>query len=223
MILVKFDDKKVMKDLNNVIQYSIGFLEGAQTGKKFLLANLGQELKVLVADFIDSNARVNPEALHHVYEWYQTGSPAARLFDIDYVIAGGGLSVNGTLRQSRANARNSDVPFYDKARVMERGIPVTIEPKKAKALRFEQDGQTVFTKGSVTVDNPGGTAVQGSFEETFRQFFLTFASQALLEISGLSEGLKNPVAFKSNFAAGVRGGKPVGVSAGLKFISGGTR
>lgn len=223
MISVKFDDKQIMKQLNNAVEYSIGFLEGTEAGKKILLANLGRELKTLVAEFIDANARISPESLHHVYEWYQTGSPAARLFDIEYVVVGGGLSVNGTLRQSQSVPRGSTTPFYDKARVMEKGIPVRIAPKNAQALRFEQNGETVFTKSPVTVNNPGGTEVQGSFQETFRQFFLTFSSQSLLEISGLASNLKRPVEFKQNFSAGVRGGRSVGFSAGLKFISGGAR
>ena len=223
MISVKFDDKKIMKELNNAVEYSLGFLEGTQAGKKILLANLGRELKNLVAEFIDSNARISPESLHHVYEWYQTGSPAARLFDIEYIVVGGGLSVNGTLRQSQSVPRGSTTPFYDKARVMERGIPVKIAPKNAQALRFEQNGETVFTKSPVTVENPGGVEVQGSFQETFRQFFLTFSSQALLEISGLADNLRKPVEFKQSFSAGIRGGRSVGFSAGLKFISGGAR
>jgi hypothetical protein len=223
MISVKFDHAKIIKDLNNAVEYSIGFIDGVESGKKFLLANLGRELKILVAEFIDSNARVSPESLHHVYEWYQTGSPAARLFDIDYFVVGGGLSVDGTLRQSRSTSRNSNTPFYDKARIMERGTSVTIAPKKAQALRFEENGQPVFTKSPITINNPGGSEVQGSFQETFRQFFLTFSSQSLLEISGLADNLKRPVEFKDNFAAGVRGGRPVGFSTGLKFISEGAR
>ena len=223
MISVKFDDKKIIKELNNAVEYSMGFIEGTQAGKKLLLANLGRELKVLVAQFIDANARIDPDSLHHVYEWYQTGSPTARLFDIDYIVVGGGLSVNGTLRQSRSTSRNSDTPFYDKARIMERGTPVTIAPKRAQALRFEQDGQTIFTKSPITISNPGGSEVQGSFQETFRQFFLTFSSQSLLEISGLADNLRRPVEFKQNFSAGVRGGRSVGFSAGLKFISEGAR
>jgi len=218
---VKVNDNQLIKDLNNIVQYSIGFLDGTKAGKKIMLANLGDQLQELVGEFIDANARVDPQKLHHVYEWYRTGSPAARLFDIDYNVTNGGLSIDGTLTQSRSNPKGSNTPFYNKAKVMESGSPVTISPKNAKVLRFEQDGKEVFVSGSVRVDNPGGEEVAGSFEETFRMFFMTYASQALFSISGLADHLKNPVEFKKNFAAGARGGKAVGYSAGIKFISGG--
>jgi hypothetical protein len=220
MISMKVDDRKLVKDLNNVVQYSIGFLDGVNLGKNKMLNTLGAELRELVGEFIDANARVDPTSLHHVYEWYQTGSPAARLFDIDYNVSTGGLSLNGTLTQSKSIARNSKEPFYNKASIMEYGVPFTISPKSAQALRFEVDGEEVFTKKPVTITNPGGN-VEGNFQETFRQFFATYASQSILEISGLAMQLKTSKEFDRQFAAGVRGGRSVGLSAGIKYISGG--
>lgn len=222
MISMKIDDKKLVKDLNNVVAYSIGFLDGVKIGKPKMLASLGAELRELVGEFIDANARVNPQSLHHVYEWYQTGSPAGRLFDIDYNVTVGGLSLNGTLTQSRSIAKNSKEPFYNKASIMEYGVPITISPKSAQALRFEVDGEEVFTKKPVTIQNPGGN-VEGNFQETFRLFFTTYASQALLEVSGLADQLSKPTEFDKNFAAGVRGGRSVGLTAGMKYISGGKK
>jgi hypothetical protein len=218
---LRVDDKKFIKDINNVIAYSYGFLDGVNIGKPRLLKDLGLELKNLVAEFIDSNARVDPSSLHHVYEWYQTGSPQARLFDIDYKVFSGGLSLEGTLTQSSSFARGSNTPFYNKAKIMESGTPVTITPVRARVLRFEQNGETIFTKGPVTVNNPGGDNVQGSFYETFKSFFIVYASQSIFDISGMSDRLKTATAFKESFAAGAKGGRPVGVAAGIKYISGG--
>ena len=222
MISMKIDDKKLIKDLNNVVAYSIGFLDGVKLGKPKMLSNLGIQLRELVGEFIDANARVNPQALHHVYEWYQTGSPAGRLFDIDYNVTVGGLSLNGTLTQSKSIAKNAKEPFYNKASIMENGVPITISPKNARALMFQVEGETIFTKKPVTVQNPGGN-VEGNFEETFRLFFTTYASQALLEVSGLAEQLSKPTEFDKSFAAGVRGGRSVGLTAGIKYISGGKK
>jgi hypothetical protein len=218
---VVIDSKSFVRDMNNVIAYSYGFLEGINVGKPKLLKDLGLELKNLVAEFIDSNARVDPKSLHHVYEWYQVGSPQARLFDIDYRVFSGGLSLEGTLTQSLSVANGSNTPFYNKAKIMESGTPVTISPKQATVLRFEQDGQAVFTRGPVNVSNPGGDAVQGSFAEMFKSFFIVYASQSIFDISGMSDRLKTAKAFKDSFAAGSKGGRPVGVSAGIKYISGG--
>jgi hypothetical protein len=222
MISANIDTTQLIRHLNNAVSYSNGFLQGAQMGKPKMLTNLGLVLKELVGEFIDASARMDPKSLHHVYEWYQVGSPEARLFDIDYRIIGGGLSVDGTLTQSRSLSRGSSEPFYNKAKIMEYGIPVTITPVRAQALRFEIDGQEVYTKNPVKVDNPGGTAVVNSFQETFKLFFITYASQALLEISGLANELRRPTEFARSFAAGVKGGgKALGVSAGMRYIGGG--
>jgi len=74
--------------------------------------------------------------LHHVYEWYQTGSPAARLFDINYISNQIGLSFNSTFRQSVSIKSGSKVPFYNKAQIIENGIPVTIRPVSSEVLSF---------------------------------------------------------------------------------------
>lgn len=221
MIAIEIDSRQFIKDMNNAVAYSNGFLDGAKLAKSQLSTMLGIELRTLVAEFIDSNARVDPASLHHVYEWYQTGSPASRLFDIDYKVIAGGLTMYGTLTQSRSIANGSKTPFYDKARVMEAGIPVTISPKQSSVLAFEQDGETVFTKKPVTVSNPGGSQVAGSFEQTFRSFFLTYASQSLLDISGLGNQIRNSKEYDKSFSAGVKSGRSVGLSAGKKHITGG--
>jgi hypothetical protein len=79
-----FNSNKFKKEMNNIVDYSVGFLEGVQKGKTVFLKTLGMETVELMKQFIDSNARVNPDMLHHIYEWNQTGSQNARLYDISY-------------------------------------------------------------------------------------------------------------------------------------------
>jgi hypothetical protein len=110
------------------------------------------------------------------------------------------------------------VPFYDKARVMENGIPVVIKPRNSNVLAFEENGEIVFTKNAVVVENPGGQATQGAFEKTFDSFFRSYFSQSFLRSSGILDYLKRPMAYKNNFGAGARGGKSVGVSTGYRWI-----
>lgn len=207
------------KQLNNLMDYSFGFLEGIQAGKKIFLEHVGKSTIQALYKYIDIEARNNQQALHHVYEWYQTGSPAARLFDIHYTISGAGLSVNSTFRQSRTVKQGSSSVFYNKAFIMENGIPVTIKPKKSGVLAFENAGETVFTKKEVTVRNPGGVQVTGSFERVFDQFFKLYFSQAFLRSSGLYDYISNPTIYKKNFAAGAKGGKSIGISTGFKWIT----
>lgn len=212
------DDKQFMKDLMNIIGYSEGFLDGVQMGKKKFFGEIGNSVKEKLNEFIDSNARVNPQALHHVYEWYQTGSPNARLFDIEYTVSNLGLSLKSTFTQSSSIKAGSTTPFYDKARIMEAGIPVTITPKKSNVLVFEDNGETVFTSNSVTVQDPGGREVEGSYESTFDSFFRDYFSQSFLTSSGMGQYLKNPTMYKKNLAAGKRGGRSLGVETGMRWI-----
>lgn len=214
-----FNSLQFKKDMNNIVDYSVGFLEGVHRGKVIFLRTLGIETVELMKEFIDSNARVNPEMLHHIYEWYQTGSPSARLYDISYTTSQLGLSFKSSFSQSTSIKDGSRTPFYDKARIMEEGIPVTIRPRVAQALAFEDNGEMVFTKNEVKVDNPGGTAVEGGFEKVFDMFFNRYFSQAFLRVSGVAKYLENPIVYKKDMAAGKKIGRSKGISTGYRWIS----
>jgi hypothetical protein len=218
MIKATIDDRMFMKKMNNIVKYSEGFLNGIQNGKNQFLEGLGIRAIEALKQYIDSNARVNPQALHHVYEWTRTGSPQARLFDIDYTVSNLGLSLKSTFRQSMTVKQGSKQPFYDKARIMENGIPVIIKPRNAEVLVFEENGETVFTKNPVSIDNPGGQLVQGSFERTFDSFFRSYFSQSFLRASGILDYLKKPTAYKKNFAKGANSGRSAGLSTGYRWI-----
>lgn len=209
------------KTLLNVVNYSFGFLEGAQNGKKVMLNKLGQGTIEALNQYIDAMARGDQAALHHVYEWYQTGSPAGRLFDLQYTVSNAGLSLKSSFRQSTTVAENSNEPFYDKARIMENGIPVTISPKR-KALVFEEGGETIFVSRPITVNNPGGTAVEGAYERVFDSFFTNYFTQAFLKSSGLFEYISKPVLYKKNIVAGSKGGRQVGKKVGYTWITNAT-
>lgn len=216
---ITFDSKNFFNDINNLAEYSVGFLDGIKLGESNLLDNLGHSTIELMKSFIDSNARVQPQALHHVYEWYQTGSPEARLFDLNYIVRQSGLSFNYTFSQSKSFANGSKVPFYDKAQIMESGSPVTIRPKNAKVLSFDDNGNQVFTKNPIIISNPGGDSVSGSFENILNEFFNTYFQQSYLYVSGVLEYLQNPVAYRQNLSNGVKQGKSLGLKVGYEWVS----
>ena len=219
MITVRMNETSLIKDLNNIVNYSLGFLDGVQKGKRAFLNNLGKGIKEVLELFIDSSARTNPQALHHVYEWYKTGSPDARLFDISYSVSNFGLSFSSSFKQSKSIKEGSYTPFYNKAKIMEDGVPVIIEPKRSSVLVFDDNGETIFTKGPVEVLNPGGTQVQGSFEQTLNIFFKRYFTQVFLKTSGVDKYLSNPTVYKKNLSKGKAGGKAVGVSTGYSWIA----
>lgn len=219
MIKVKFDSRQFTRDMKNMMNYSIGFLEGIEVGKIKFLNNLGLKATEMLKEFIDSNARMNPEMLHHVYEWNRTGSPEARLFETNYTVSSIGISFKSNFKQSESVKPGSREPFYNKALVMENAIPVIIRPKNVNFLKFEVNGEEVFTNTEVTVYNPGGDKVEGGFHKVFDLFFTKYFTQAFMRQSGISEYINNPIVYKKNLSAGKRMGKSKGVDTGYRWIA----
>jgi hypothetical protein len=223
-VIVKFETNSLIEKLENIAKYSIGFLEGADAGKQKFLNNLGETVIESLKNFIDSNARVSPETLHHVYEWYETGSPQARLFDLEYIVNNNSMiSFSYTFSQSNSYSRGSNVPFYDKATIMENGSPVTIKPKKSGVLSFNDNGEQIFTKKPIVVQNPGGAATEDGFENTLKDFFNNYFTQSFLITSGMADHFKDIKTYKQNFAAGSKQGKSLGFKVGYDWVSKGGR
>jgi hypothetical protein len=218
-VKVTFNQTKFNKEMNNILNYSVGFLNGVEKAKPVFIQNIGKLAIDMAKEFVDANARMNPQMLHHVYEWSQTGSPEARLFDLDYSASSGGLSFSYTFRQSLSVKQGSNTPFYNKAEIMESGVPVSIKPKKAKALAFNVDGEQVFTRGQVRVENPGGEYTQGSFEKTMELFLNQYFTQSFLKASGISADLNDLSEYKRGLRSSKTGGKSAGMAAGYKWLS----
>lgn len=216
---VSVDTKKFKKEMNNIVEYSFGYLDGVKAGKTMFFKNLGLNITEILQKYIDSSAKVNPKALNHIYEWSKVGSPDARLYEINYTVSNLGLSFMTNFKQSSSIKEGSNVPFYDKARIMEQGISVVITPKNSDVLVFEDNGETIFTRNSVTVENPGGNATTGSFEKVIDSFFSKYFTQAFLRSSGVAQYLEKPVLYKKNIATGKRSGRSKGISVGYKWIA----
>jgi len=218
MIKMSMNSTQFRKDMNNILDYSFGFIDGVNRGKALFFNNLGKTITEVLNRFIDSSARMDEQSLHHVYEWYQTGSPNARLYDIRYVVNNKGLNFISSFKQSTTIKDGSNVPFYDKAKIMEEGMTVIISPRNSDVLVFEDNGEDVFTKNSVVVDNPGGNATVGSFEKVINTFFTKYFTQAFLRSSGIADYLENPVLFKINLNAGKKSGRAKGLDTGYRWI-----
>jgi hypothetical protein len=217
-VRVNTTTKSFEKQMNNIVNYSMGFVDGVQKGKTEFLKALGQATITSMGQYVDAQARSNSAALHHIYEWNKTGSPTARLFDLDYTISNLGLSVRGTFTQSETLKKGSIVPFYNKAKIMENGVPVTIRPKK-RVLAFTIDNEEIFTSNDVTVTDPGGTEVQGSFSKTIDEFMLFYFKQSFLRASGIYNYIQNPTVFKKDIKQGSRLGKNKGIQTGFRWIA----
>ena len=204
--------------MNNIVDYSIGFIDGTSKGKTVFLTMLGEQVTDLLGQYIDASARSNPQFLHHVYEWYKVGSPEARLFNIRFIASKNTISFISSFKQSASIKDGSREPFYNKAQIMEDGTTVVIEPRTRSFLAFEDDGELVFTSDSVVVTNTGGKT-QGEYARIFDQFFTKYFTQAFLRSSGLLSHLETPTEFKVGIRQGAKLGKNAGIKSGYRWIT----
>lgn len=213
---VSFDITDLINKMNNVVQYTEGFLVETQKQRAKLNKELGEYVVNLLGKYIDSLAKASPESLHHVYEWGQVGQESGRLFEFDMTASATSVEIFGVFLESSSVAPTGTEPFVDKARIMESGISVTIAPKNAEALVFEDDGETVFVSTSVTVDHPGGEAVVGSFSAAIESFFNTYVTKQVL--MPLLNKMASATDYKKYFGAGAKSGRRVGQTAGRRYM-----
>jgi hypothetical protein len=218
MLSVKFDTKKVNKMLNNSVSYSYGFLDGVEVSRVEFNKRLGDFTVKALYKYIDSRAKANPQALHHVYEWNNVGSPNGRLFEFQSVPFKNIIRFNGTFLQSSSIPPNSREPFADKARIMENQIQVVVEPKNSDYLVFDVDGETVFTTKTIYIDHPGGDFVAGSFGRVVDDFFSNYLKMGL--IKPFMKDFQTAEQYTDSFKDGVKGGsRATGVRAGKKYMT----
>ncbi len=202
--------------LGNAVKFSYGFLDGVDIGQIEFNTALGEYVVEALNLYIDSHARMNPSALHHVYEWGQTGNPNGRLFKMDSKASKRVIRFTGKFLVSSSVPEGGTEAFKNKAEVMENGIGVLIEPK-GSVLAFEDDGETVFTANAVYVAHPGGDEVAGSFAAVVESFFGEYFTTAILK--PFLAGLAKPTEFAQSFPAGVKSGRAPGVTAGRRYIT----
>ena len=209
----KIKDSNVAQ-ISAAIYYQANVIAKLTSSKKFKDKFKSVIFSQILKDFgnyVDSQARSKPRALHHMYEWKRTGDADARLFDLK-MIDGQGISFK--IRYDYKNS-TSFVPtnqskrkhvFVSKASIMEAGMPLKIAPRHSERLVFESDGITVFMpKGaSVTVQRPGGSGVMNQFKLRHSIFFRGQLVNQSIKSSGfqkifnssLTKALKLPPSIK---------------------------
>lgn len=216
MLTVKVDSKKIAKTLNNAVDYSYGFFQGIEQERLFFNRTLGGYVAEALGKYIDSKARMNPQAFHHIYEWNAVGNEDARLFRFNVNATKTFISFNGKFLPSKTIVPNGNDVFTNKAWVMENAISVTIEPKNSDVLVFEIEGETVFTRKSIFIEHPGGDSVAGSFGDAVDSFFGQYFTNSLLK--PLMVKLQSAEEYSNNFRSGIAGGRTVGVRAGRQYF-----
>lgn len=205
MISVQFKTKNINRMLNNLVKYSEGFITETKAKQEYINKKVANTSVNAFYQYLDGVARMHPGMLHHIYEWGQVGNPTARLVDLDILSSGRGSTIIADFLQSESTAPGSNEPFYDKARIMEEGIPVTIKEKEAQALFFEIDGVEYFRMGPITIMNPGGAEARGSFVRVFEDFYNNYFTQVYLKAIRFYDHFRSPKEYERNFKNAIKG------------------
>jgi len=202
--MIKTNMTEFNKTMQEALGYSRGFLAGVEANETLFNQQLAEVIKEAFYKYLDSTARLDPDRLHHMYEWGQVGVDSARLFKMEAFTGRQSIRFVTEFMQSTSVSPTANEPFVNKADVMESGTMVTITPRGEGPLVFEgDDGDMVFTNEEVTIDNPGGN-VAGQFAATAREFFTNYLDQALLR--ELIKELQNPVEFAQGWGKGMNYG-----------------
>ena len=207
----KIDASEVQKVIRNTIEYSQGFLQEFKNSEQQILSDVMNAATDIFYEDLDQAARANPEAFHHIYEWYQVGEPSARLVELDAQLKGKVARLSAFFLESFSLPENNPgetyEPFSWKAEVMEYGRTVQIVPKNVDNLLFTIGREQIFTKGPIIVSNPGGDLVQGSFTNFFNQFFSQkyFINKVLYSDLNFQQYFSKALPYKTNFRRGVQG------------------
>lgn len=214
MVAIRVDSRQFSRRMKNIIDYSNGFFEGVQMERMTFMRFLAGYTKEALYKYIDSKARMNPEALHHVYEPGQTGSESGRLFHLTATPRLTQINFTGEFLPSSVPPLNGGHVFVNRATVMENGITVVIAPKNSDVLVFEDDGDLVFTRKTIIIEHPGGDAVAGSFGKVVDEFFNEYFTNGLLE--PVLSDLRTADEFMMGFYSG---GRAQGMRAGREYLT----
>ena len=220
MYTIKFDSKEAMKMLNNVVSYSNGFIKETKAQEKTVASKLASTSIQAFYDYLDTLARTNPGMLHHVYEWGAVGDPDARLVELKKRLTGKSANIDSEFVTSSSIPEGGSEPFYEKAEIMEEGIPITVQAVQAKAMFIQYNGDEFFTAGPIVIENPGGEGVRGSFLTAFEEFYNEYFENVYLRAIRFYKHFENPKGFESNFNTAVnsRNAEGIGKTTALKWV-----
>lgn len=206
-------DTNAPQMISSVLYYELMVAHHAVTGNQMnrYLDSVWKNLERQTSEYIDTNARMHPKRLHHVYEWKGVGNPGNRLFrlhrrnnNID------GFKMTYNFVQSRRVApihptllepgptgkvvKKSSI-FKNKAIVMEEGREVAIKPKgqnwlaiPTKTFRGHTNARGIaFSRGTIRVRNAGGLEAKLGFARTINGYFMSGLATKRLKSSGVLE------------------------------------
>lgn len=210
MMLINLDDK-AMRNVARVMDMKIlGAAEIANVRSKEAIAKAA--FTILASRFVQDTAvvaKTSPHKYHHIYEWKKVGVTKHKLFQLHRAgIRGGNLIITSRFINSvtkvpidsrsriKYNSENFHI-FKKKAEFMESGSPTQkFGAKNAKALVFMYKKKLFIIKrpNGVSIKNPGGVYVAGSYTKHFNKWFGTKSKlDTAIKASGLYENIETAV------------------------------
>lgn len=211
-----FDGTDLMRTLNNTVDYAQSYLREVKLGQIKFNSQVAVYVKGLLYKYIDSQARLYPERLAHVYEPGFNGSANQRLFVFETHSTLEDITFTARFSHSVMPSTEGGVAFEQRASMMEEGTSVTIAPKNGSVLAFDVDGETVFTTKPITIDHPGGPEAAGAFKDTIDSFFNQYLTNVVMAPILLK--MSKSRAFGNYFAAGTRNPINSGKAAARQFL-----
>ena len=206
-IRLEVDTRDVVENLNGIISSLDELLKPnilneiskaafSITGKRFMID-------------IDNHARLNPKAMHHIYEWGGIGDPNSRLFVLERMLMLNGTLVINTeflpskkpvpinkkllMRGSTGKIVSKKSIFSNKVKVMENGNPISFNTKRILTI-VGNNGIAFISPGTqINILHPGGLKTKNSFANYLLEWY-TKKAHIVLDSSGLYENLTNSVA-----------------------------
>ena len=188
-------------------------LKSVQTKNSLMSAAFSMSAIKFVKD-TNRLSRSLKKSFHHIYEWNGVGQESSRLFRvIKKQETGGSASIYYRFNNSKKKSPIAEalkIPgtsgkvvstsgvFKRKAEVMESGESVNFTTSRYIAFSPKGGGIVFVPPGkSISIRNPGGKAVPGSFEKHFRTWWnLHFST--ILDQSGVINKLEKNVARTLN-------------------------
>lgn len=216
--MVTIDTSDFVRSIKNVAGYTDGFVTATIEERLMFNIKLGTIIVSMLYAYIDSKAKLEPESLHHVYEPQMLGDPDGRLFELGMEATAAGIVITGGFLRSAVSADERFDPFYERARIMESGISISIEPQDGGVLSFMDDGELVTISTGVFVEHPGGPEVEGSFGRAVDTFLSTYLIKGIID--PIIKKLSTPEEYANSLVEGSRSGRSAGLAAGKKYMNG---
>ena len=214
--MISYNTVDFDQTMRSALGYSEGFVRGLNQYEAYFNAQLAEIITQAFYQYVDSVARLEPDRLHHVYEWGQAGMDSARLFRIESFTGRKSIRFVTEFQQSTSVSPTANEPFVDKASIMEEGMTITVTPNDGGVLAFEgDDGEMVFTPNEVVIEDPGGPGVKGQFYMVVREFFDFYLNKGMMRQFILE--METPTEFTQGWGKGMN--PSTGVRSARRYLT----